>query len=94
MRFLQEKDKWLIFDDFVKILKTGENVIIADIYAAREKNTLGISSKDLCDKIPGAKYLPSFEEIKEYLFEVVKENDLILTVGAGDIFKVGEDLIN
>ncbi len=83
-----------LFDDFVKVLKSGENVIIADIYAAREKNTLGISGKDLADKIPNAIFIPEFSQIEEYLKLNLKENDLIITVGAGDVYKIGESLAN
>ncbi len=83
-----------LFDDFVNILKTSDNVIIADIYAAREVNTLNISSKDLADKIPNALYLSTFAEIEDYLLNVIKPNDLILTVGAGDVYKIGENLLN
>lgn len=82
-----------LFEDFVKVLKNGENVIIADIYAAREKNTIGISGKDLADKIPNAVYIPEFLQIENYLNKKVKANDLIITVGAGDVYKIGENLI-
>ena len=82
-----------LFDDFVKVLQKGENVIIADIYAAREKNTLGISGKDLADKIPNALYIGSFSEIEEHLITNLKENDLVITVGAGDIYKIGENIL-
>lgn len=83
-----------LMDDFAAVLSKAENVIIADIYAAREKNIYDISSKDLADKIPGAKYMGSFEEIEEYLKSVLNENDIILTVGAGDVFKIGENLLD
>lgn len=82
-----------LFDDFVEVLQKGENVIIADIYAAREKNTLNISGKDLADKIPNAIYLKEFSQIEEHLKENVKENDLVITVGAGDVYKIGENLL-
>lgn len=82
-----------LFDDFVKVLQNGGNVIIADIYAAREKNTLLVSSKDLADKVPNAVYIGGFSEIEEYLKNNLKENDLIITVGAGDVYKIGESLL-
>ena len=81
-------------NEFAEVLKKAENVIIADIYAAREKNIYSVSSKDLADKIPTAKYIGSLEEIENYLRENIKDNDMVLTVGAGDVFKIGENLIS
>ena len=82
-----------LLNDFAEVLKDAENLIIADIYAAREKNTVGISSKDLADKIPGAKYIPTFDEIEKYIKEKATPGDLVVTVGAGDVFKIGENLL-
>ena len=48
-----------LFDDFVRELKAADLVVLTDIYAAREKNTVGISSQDLAERIPGALYRPS-----------------------------------
>ena len=56
-----------LFDDFAKVLSKVDRVIVADIYAAREKDTGLVSSKDLADKIPGSKYISSFEEIADYI---------------------------
>lgn len=80
-------------DEFAEVLRMGENVIITDIYAAREKNTLGITSKDLSDKIPNAKYIGTLESAEEELRKTVKENDLVVTIGAGDVYKIGESLV-
>ena len=74
-----------------------DNVILTDIYAAREIDTGIVSSKMLSDAINSfsnnCTYIPTFEEIKTYLKENVKENDLVLTVGAGSITKLGYELI-
>ena len=83
-----------LMDDFAKVLSKAENVIITDIYAAREKNIYGISSKDLAEKIPGAKYIAQSDDVINFIKTTVKENDLILTVGAGDVFKIGEALLD
>ncbi|MDE7219821.1 MAG: UDP-N-acetylmuramate--L-alanine ligase [Oscillospiraceae bacterium] len=82
-----------LFDDFVRELKIADLVVLTDIYAAREKNTIGISSGDLAEQIPGALYCPSLQEAAEKLREIAREGDLILTVGAGDIYTVGEMLV-
>ncbi len=81
-----------LFPEFVEQLSRPDLTILAEIYAAREQNTIGISSKDLADQIPGAEYYPSFEAITQRLQEIAAPGDLILTIGAGDIYKVGEAL--
>ena len=81
-------------DDFAKALSLSENVIITDIFAAREKDTGIVHSKDLAAKIDGAIYIKDFEEIEKYIKENAKEGDVILTVGAGDVYKIGESLCN
>lgn len=82
-----------LFDDFVRELKAADKVFLAEIYAAREDNEVGIYSKDLADRIEGAVSCASFEELEKRLRETASEGDLILTVGAGDIYKVGEALV-
>ena len=81
-----------LFDDFITELRRADLVYLAEIFAAREKNTIGISSKDLAEKIPGAVFCPSFKEIEEQIRFISQEGDIILTVGAGDIYKIGEKL--
>ena len=83
-----------LFDDFVRELRLADLVVLTDIYAAREKNTIGISSRDLVERIPGAEYCPSLLEAAELLRGVARPGDLILTVGAGDIYTAGEMLVN
>ena len=81
-----------LFDDFVRELQLADVAVVTDIYAAREKNTIGISSKDLVDQIPGSVYCPSLEDAAAALRRIAGPGDLILTVGAGDIFTVGKML--
>lgn len=82
-----------LFSDFVQELSRVDLPYLAEIYAAREKNTVGISSSDLAREIPNAMYFPTFTEIEEQLRRIARPGDIILTVGAGDIFKIGEDLL-
>jgi UDP-N-acetylmuramate--alanine ligase len=82
-----------LFDDFVRELKLADLVVLTDIYAAREKNTIGISSRDLAEQIPGSLYCPSLAGAAAKLREIAQGGDLILTVGAGDVFTVGEMLV-
>lgn len=82
-----------LFDDFVKELKGADQVVLAEIYAARERNTIGISSKDLADQIPGSVFFETLPEVADYLAKIAQPGDVILTVGAGDIYKAGEALL-
>ena len=82
-----------LFDHFVEQLKLADVAVLAEIYGAREQNTLGISSKDLAEKIPEAVYCPTLEAVTETLREMAQPGDLILTVGAGDIYLAGEALV-
>ena len=81
-----------LFDRFVEELKTADVAVLAEIYAAREENSYGISSADLCAKIPGSIYCSTLEETAARLREIVQPGDLVLTVGAGDIYRAGEAL--
>ncbi len=78
-----------LFDDF-KTVFSNTGVLMLDIYAAREKDTGLVSAKELADATPGAMYLPSFEACAAYLLENVREGDMVLTMGAGDVYRIGE----
>ena len=82
-----------LFSDFVAELKRVDVAVLAEIYAARESNKIGISSRDLAREIPGAVYFETLPEVAAYLKSIAKEGDIILTVGAGDIYKAGELLL-
>lgn len=82
-----------LFDEFVQELKKPDVVILAEIYAARERNTVGISSKDLVKQLPGSIYCETLPQVTECLRQVIQEGDVVLTVGAGDIYTAGEALL-
>ena len=82
-----------LFDDFVRVLRQPDITLLAEIYAARETNELGISSKDLADRIPGSSYCPTLADVTAQLRQLARPGDLILTVGAGDIHTAGEALL-
>lgn len=87
-----------LLEDFAKSLTNFDNIIITDIYAAREKNTYNISSKDLANEVAKlgkkAYYIPDFSEIVNFLRKNTISNDIILTQGAGTITNIGPMLIN
>lgn len=84
---------YALFEQFVKELKRVDAAALAEIYAAREQNTIGISSADLVARVPGSAYCAALPEVTEWMRENAREGDLILTVGAGDIYKAGEALL-
>ena len=81
-----------LFNEFVRELRAADVVVLAEIYAAREVNDIGISSSDLCQRLDGAIYCPTLERVTQTLREIARPGDLILTVGAGDIYRAGEKL--
>ena len=86
-----------LFPEFAQALSGADKVVLADIYAARETDTLGISSEDLRKAIADlgteSFYFPSFEEIQEFLKKNCCPGDLLITMGAGDVVTIGEKLI-
>ncbi len=83
--------------EFAKALCLADEVVLADIYAARETDTLGIHSQDLQREIQAlgheCHYFPSFDEIENFLLENCIKGDVLITMGAGDVVKVGESLL-
>ncbi|MBQ2641654.1 MAG: UDP-N-acetylmuramate--L-alanine ligase, partial [Lachnospiraceae bacterium] len=87
-----------LLDGFAHALCHADIVILADIYAARETDTLGVSSQTLQEEIRrlghDCLYFPSFEEIEKYLLANCRKNDLVITMGAGDVNQIGTDLLS
>lgn len=103
------KEVWCVFQphtytrtkafmkEFASALSLADHVVLADIYAAREKDTLGISSRTLQQEIQNLGYecfyFPSFDEIENFLLEKCVNGDMLITMGAGDVVKIGENLL-
>lgn len=103
------KDIWCIFQphtytrtkaffhEFAEALSLADHVILADIYAARETDTLGMSSESLAEEIKklgcDAYYLSSFEAIENFVLEKCIHGDLLITMGAGDVVNIGDSLL-
>ena len=83
--------------DFAKALINFDNIIVLDIYAARETNTYNISSEDLTNEIKKlgkqALYIKDFNKCVDYLKENVKQDDIIITLGAGTVTDIGPMLL-
>ena len=89
-----------LMDEFAQALSLADHVILADIYAAREKDNLGISSRTLRDRIVAlgheCNYFPTtenFNEIEKFLLQNCTKGDLLITMGAGDVVKIGDELL-
>lgn len=94
-----------LLEEFGESFYDADNVIIPDIYASREKFTKDVSSIDLCDKIrynfensslcsdKTVTYIPKLEQVVEHIKTHAKEGDIVLTIGAGDVYKVAEELV-
>ncbi len=83
--------------EFARALSLADHVVLADIYAARETDTLGVSSEILAGELKklGADvhYFPSFEEIEKFLLKKCLHGDLCITMGAGNVINIGENLL-
>ena len=84
-------------DDFAKALSVADQVVLAEIFPAREKDIYGVHSIDLCKRIrelgTPCECFPSFDEIEKFLQKNIIDGDLLITMGAGDVYKIGESLL-
>ncbi len=85
-------------DEFAEALSAADVVVLADIYPAREPDIYGVSAKDIADRLEKlgteVHYLGSFEACEKFLEKNLLNNDLLITMGAGDVYLVGETLLN
>ncbi len=86
-----------LLEEFTDALTLADKVVLADIYAARETDTLGVSSDHIRQRLEAlgreAWYFPTFDEIETFLLESCTPGDLVITMGAGDVVKIGESLL-
>ena len=85
------------FNDFVETLSLADHIILTDIYAARETNTLGVSSKQIMQALKkkncDAYYFDSFEKIETFVKINCKKGDLLITMGAGNVVDIGTAIL-
>ncbi len=84
---------YLLLDDFAKVLRIPDHVIMTEILAVRETNKYGVHVQDLADKIPGSCWFSWFEEICEYGGKMAQPGDWILTLGGGNIYKCANQIV-
>ena len=88
-----------LLDDFATSFTDADKVVLAEIYAAREKNIYKISSKSLMNRIKeedpakDVYFFSDFEEIANFVYNNAEPGDRVITMGAGDIYKVGEMIL-
>ena len=80
-------------DEFARVLSAADHVVLSEIMGSREVNTFNIYSKDVAEKIEGCKVYATFEEISDYILKNAGENDLVLTMGCGDIYKAAKMIL-
>lgn len=88
----------LLFDEFCQCFKDCDELVLTDIYAASEEPIAGVSSLHLAEAIKAAtgqqvQYIGKLTKAEEYLESMVQPGDLVMTIGAGDVFKIGEELV-
>ena len=83
--------------EFAEALSLADHVVLAEIYPARETDNLGISSRTLQAELrkigKDCDYFSTFEEIEEFLLKNCMHGDLLITMGAGDVLRIGENLL-
>ena len=83
--------------EFAEALSIADSIVLTDIYAAREKNTSGVSAEDICSILRSmgreAWYIPTFEEAEKFLHDKCSPGEMLITIGAGNVVEVGEHLV-
>ncbi len=84
-----------LYDEFLKAFSNADSLIVTDIYAASEEPIPGVTAANLCEGIkkqghPDVSYISNFDDIVTYLQTKAKASDVIITQGAGSVYKVGE----
>ena len=83
----------MLMNEFAKALSIADHVVLTEIMGSREKNTLGVYSKDLASKIDGCKWFTTQNEVANYVLNNAKPGDLVITLGCGDIYKCAKIMV-
>ena len=84
----------LLLDDFARVLQIADKCVLTEIMGSREVNTIGIHTSDLAEKIPGAVWFETFEQVADYVLKNAQEGDLVITLGCGDVYKISRIMID
>ena len=88
----------LLHEEFGKAFRSADLLVLTDIYAAGEAPIEGVSGETILQEVRrqsghSVVYLPEREKLASYLQKEIQEGDLVITMGAGDIYKTGEELV-
>lgn len=84
---------YMLMDDFAEVLKIPDRCVMTEIMGSRERNTYGVYTSQLAEKIPGSVWFNTFDEVADYVIKNAKDGDLVLTLGCGDIYKAAKIMI-
>lgn len=84
---------YLLMEDFANVLRMADHVVMTEIMGSRERNTYNVYTAQLAAKIPGSVWFHTFEEVAQYVVEHAEPNDLVITLGCGDIYKAARLMI-
>lgn len=84
----------ILLDDFAEVLSIADKCVISEIMGSREVNEIGIKATDLSDKVPNSVQLDTFDEICDYICDNAEENDIVITLGCGDVYKVARMMVD
>ncbi|MBQ9958897.1 MAG: UDP-N-acetylmuramate--L-alanine ligase [Oscillospiraceae bacterium] len=83
----------ILMEEFAETLSAADMVVMTAIMGSRERNTYGITTQDLADRIPGSVWYETFEEVRDYILQTAKPGDLLLTLGCGDVYKLAHMIL-
>ncbi len=84
---------YMLMDDFAEVLKIPDRCVMTEIMGSRERNTYGVYTSQLAEKIPDSVWFNTFDEVADYVLKNAKDGDLVLTLGCGDIYKAAKIMI-
>ena len=82
-----------VMQEFADTLSAADMVVMTAIMGSRERNTYGITTQDLADRIPGSVWYETFQEVRDYILQTAKPGDLLLTLGCGDVYKLAHMIL-
>jgi len=80
----------MLMDDFARVLRLPDRVVMTEIMGSRERNTWGVTTAQLAEKIPGSVWFNTFDEVAQYVVGHAEPGDMVITLGCGDIYKAGK----
>ncbi|HOD01915.1 MAG: UDP-N-acetylmuramate--L-alanine ligase [Firmicutes bacterium ADurb.Bin300] len=83
----------ILLNDFARALSIADKVVLTKIMGSREKNIYGINTQDLANEIEGSVWFDSFDEVANHIKDNVKEGDLVITLGCGDVYKIAQKIL-